>query len=53
MQLLDFSFLLRHVNLLQTHNMDGSVNVFIDDNPATKINMSCLLINHMLLKTDF
>ena len=39
MQLLDLSFLLRHVNLLQTYNMDGSVNVFIDDNPAIKINL--------------
>ena len=43
MHLLDFSLLLRHNNVnnvLQKHNIiDGSMNVFIDDNSATKIDL--------------
>ena len=40
MHLLDYSPLLRHNNVLQKHNIiDDSVNVFIDDNTTTKINL--------------
>ena len=40
MHLLDFSPLRRHNNVLQKQNMiDDSMNVFIDDNSTTKINL--------------
>ena len=40
MHLLDFSPFLRHNNVLQKHNIiDDSMNVFIDDNSTTKINL--------------
>ena len=39
LHLLDFS-LLRHNNVLQKQNIiDGKMNVFIDDNSATKFNL--------------
>ena len=40
MHLLDCSPLLTHNNVWQKHNIiDDSMNVFIDDNSTTKINM--------------
>ena len=40
MHLLYFSPLLRHNNVLQKHNVvDDSMNIFIDDNSTTKINL--------------
>ena len=40
MHLLDFLTSSKtHINLLPKHNIDCSINVFINDNSATKINL--------------
>ena len=40
MHLLDFLTSSKtYINLLQKHNIDCSINVFINDNSATKINL--------------